>query len=101
MLPLVDMELDELRVATVCGFPSGAHQKEVKALEAARAIELGAHEVDMVVNLSAVKDGNWDAVYADIAAVREVMPRANGDRSEERRVGKERRRGGGRDCCRK
>lgn len=79
MLPLVDMELDELRVATVCGFPSGAHQKEVKALEAARAIELGAHEVDMVVNLSAVKDGNWDAVYADIAAVREVMPRANGD----------------------
>lgn len=61
---------DGLAVATVCGFPSGAHKSEVKAAEAAQSVAEGAAEVDMVVNLKLVKEGDFDAVRADIAAVR-------------------------------
>lgn len=59
-------------VATVCGFPSGAHHSEVKVAEAARSVRDGADEVDMVVNLADVVTGDWDAVEADIRAVREA-----------------------------
>lgn len=65
-----------LAVATVCGFPSGAHQSEVKAAEAARAVADGAGEVDMVVNLKLVKEGDFDGVREDIAAVRAACPGA-------------------------
>ncbi|MBO3128788.1 deoxyribose-phosphate aldolase [Dermatophilus congolensis] len=66
-------------VATVCGFPSGAHASEVKAAEAARSVADGADEVDMVVNLSLVKTGRFDEVEADIRAVRQACP-TEGDR---------------------
>ena len=59
-----------LPVCTVIGFPHGSATSAVKAFEAADAVENGAQELDMVVNLSAVKDARWDAVSADIAAVR-------------------------------
>lgn len=65
-----------LAVATVCGFPSGAHQSEVKAAEAARAVADGAGEVDMVVNLKLVKEGDFEGVREDIAAVRAACPGA-------------------------
>lgn len=71
-LPLVAP--GNLIVATVCGFPSGAHASAVKAEEAADAAAKGAAEIDMVVNLGAVKAGDFDAVEADIAAVREAAP---------------------------
>ena len=71
MLP-VTAELGEVKVATVCGFPSGNHSAEAKAFEAAESSRLGADEVDMVINLAMVKDGCWDDVAADIRAVREV-----------------------------
>ncbi|MBO3142208.1 deoxyribose-phosphate aldolase [Dermatophilus congolensis] len=61
-------------VATVCGFPSGAHASEVKAAEAARSVADGADEVDMVVNLSLVKTGRFDEVEDDIRAVRQACP---------------------------
>ena len=61
-----------LAVATVCGFPSGAHKSEVKATEARIAVENGADEVDMVVNLKLVKEADFDAVQADIQAVRDA-----------------------------
>lgn len=61
-------------VATVCGFPSGAHHSEVKAAEAARSVRDGADEVDMVVNLALVMTGDWAGVEADIRAVREACP---------------------------
>ena len=54
---------------TVCGFPLGAAQTPIKAREAGLAVEQGAAEVDMVLNLGALKDGNLDFVRADIAAV--------------------------------
>ncbi len=71
-LPLENAE--GLVVATVCGFPSGAHHSEVKAAEAARAVADGADEVDMVINLGEALAGNWAAVEADIAAVRAAVP---------------------------
>ena len=63
---------DDLHVATVCGFPSGAHATSVKAAEAADALAKGAEEIDMVVNLRLVKEGDVDAVEADIRGVREA-----------------------------
>jgi deoxyribose-phosphate aldolase len=61
-------------VATVCGFPSGAHHDAAKAAEAAASVEHGADEVDMVVDLGMVKAGEWAAVTAQIAAVRAAVP---------------------------
>lgn len=72
-LPLKFSLPEGLHLAAVCGFPSGAHLSEVKALEASKAVEAGATEIDMVVNLSALKNGNWDLVGSDILAVREAM----------------------------
>ena len=46
-----------VRLAVVCGFPSGAHRPEAKAHEAGLAVEQGADEIDMVVDLGAVKAG--------------------------------------------
>ncbi|SDI84698.1 deoxyribose-phosphate aldolase [Frankineae bacterium MT45] len=57
-------------LATVCGFPSGAHEAGVKAYEASASVQAGAGEIDMVVNLGLVKTQQWDAVTAEIAAVR-------------------------------
>ena len=71
MLPI---DSKGLHVATVCGFPSGAHASQVKAAEAARSIADGADEIDMVINLALAKAGRWDEVRADIAAVRSAIP---------------------------
>lgn len=62
----------EVRVATVVGFPSGAHRSDVKADEARAARADGADEIDMVVALGDVVAREWDAVRADIAAVRDA-----------------------------
>ncbi|ATG54164.1 deoxyribose-phosphate aldolase [Brachybacterium ginsengisoli] len=59
-------------VCTVVGFPSGAHLSAVKAAETAAAVADGADEIDMVLSLGAVRDGDWEAVRADIAAVVEA-----------------------------
>ena len=59
-------------IATVIGFPSGAHQPAVKAHEAEVAVDAGATELDMVVNLGLVKAGEWLATGDDISAVREA-----------------------------
>lgn len=56
-------------VCTVIGFPHGTHTKEVKAYETKNAILNGADEIDMVINVSAVKAGNRKEVYEDIKAV--------------------------------
>ena len=56
-------------VCTVIGFPLGASQSEVKAFETSNAIENGASEVDMVINIGALKDKNDDLVLSDIKSV--------------------------------
>ena len=63
---------DRLKICTVIGFPNGYMSTAVKAFEAAEAVKNGADEIDMVINLSMVKDGCWDNVAKDIKAVREA-----------------------------
>ena len=63
---------DKLPICTVIGFPNGYMTSAVKAFEAADAIKNGADEIDMVINLSMVKDGCWVDVANDIRAVREA-----------------------------
>jgi deoxyribose-phosphate aldolase len=53
----------------VVGFPLGAIPSESKAAEAAVAVRSGAKEIDMVINIGAAKDGDWDYVQKDIAAL--------------------------------
>ena len=60
---------DGLAVCTVVGFPSGAHASSVKAAEAALAVQQGATEVDMVIDLGRALAGEWAAVETDVAAV--------------------------------
>lgn len=73
MLP-VAVDLGGLKVATVCGFPSGKHTRATKASEAAEAVANGADEVDMVIDLGLVKAGDIAATTAEIAAVRTAAP---------------------------
>ncbi|USB34068.1 deoxyribose-phosphate aldolase [Paenibacillus sp. YPG26] len=61
-----------VKVCTVIGFPLGANTSAVKAFEAANAIENGAGEVDMVINIGALKDGDYELVKQDIKAVVEA-----------------------------
>lgn len=56
-------------VGTVVGFPLGAHTPEVKAMEARQALRDGATEIDMVLNIGALKSGDYDLVRKDIARV--------------------------------
>ncbi|MCD8501256.1 MAG: deoxyribose-phosphate aldolase [Bacillaceae bacterium] len=62
----------EVKVCTVIGFPLGANTPEVKAFETKNAIANGATEVDMVINIGALKDGNVNLVEQDIRAVVEA-----------------------------
>ena len=68
---LVARELKDSGVSTCCvvGFPLGAMLTEAKAYEARMAIEKGASEIDMVINIGAAKEGNWKLVEDDIKAV--------------------------------
>lgn len=68
---LVARELKDSGVSTCCvvGFPLGAMLTEAKAYEARLAIEKGASEIDMVINIGAAKEGNWKLVEDDIKAV--------------------------------
>lgn len=59
----------KVKVCTVIGFPLGATTSAVKAFETTNAIENGADEVDMVINIGALKDKNYDLVQSDIQAV--------------------------------
>ncbi|MEV0853125.1 deoxyribose-phosphate aldolase [Nocardia fluminea] len=61
-----------LVVATVAGFPSGKHHSLVKGAEARLAVDQGAHEVDMVIDVGAALAGDFNAVLADIITVREA-----------------------------
>ncbi len=66
----------EAKVCSVAGFPLGASTSETKAFEARRAIEDGAHEVDMVINVGALKASNEDQVKDDIVGVVEACHEA-------------------------
>jgi deoxyribose-phosphate aldolase len=74
MLPVRVPEGSGLKVAAVTGFPSGKHTSTVKAAEAAEAVAHGADEIDMVIDVGAAKAHAFDAVEADITAVRQAAP---------------------------
>lgn len=59
----------DVRVASVVGFPFGATLPEIKAMEARRVLRDGAREIDMVINIGALKSGQRDVVETDIAKV--------------------------------
>ncbi|WP_304944565.1 deoxyribose-phosphate aldolase [Vallitalea guaymasensis] len=59
----------DVKVCTVVGFPLGAVPTEVKAFETKLAIDHGANEIDMVINIGALKDKDYDYVYEDIKGV--------------------------------
>jgi deoxyribose-phosphate aldolase len=59
----------EVLTCTVVGFPLGANEPEIKAMEARRAIRNGAREIDMVINVGALKSGNDELVLRDIKSV--------------------------------
>ena len=63
-----------VKVATVAGFPSGKHTPAAKAFEAAESVRHGADEVDMVIDIGALKAGDAAHTQAEIAAVREAIP---------------------------
>ncbi|WP_211218590.1 deoxyribose-phosphate aldolase [Jonesia quinghaiensis] len=74
LLPVAVPAGADLKIATVVGFPSGAHKADAKAAETASAVRDGADEIDMVINLGAVKAGDWQLVEDDIRAVRDAAP---------------------------
>ena len=66
----------DVKICTVVGFPLGAMSTRAKALEAKIAVMDGADEVDMVINIGALKDKDYDVVLEDIKAVKEACGNA-------------------------
>jgi len=66
------LEDSKVKVCSTIGFPFGVSLPEVKAFEATKAMENGAEELDMVINLSALKSGDHELVKQDVAAVVDV-----------------------------
>jgi deoxyribose-phosphate aldolase len=71
-LAAVELAGTEVRVCTVVGFPLGANATETKVFETILAIEQGAREIDMVINIGELKSGNGAFVGGDIRAVAEA-----------------------------
>jgi len=65
------------KVCSTIGFPFGVTLSDIKALEAVKAVENGAEELDMVINSSALKSGDYEAVKRDVAAVVDVKRLSN------------------------
>lgn len=63
---------DNLSICTVIGFPNGYNTTEIKRLETIKAIEDGADEIDMVINIGALKDKNYDYVLNEIKELKEA-----------------------------
>jgi len=66
------LEGTDVKVCTVVGFPLGANLSAVKAFEAELSVKQGAQEIDMVINIGALKSGMLDLVQSDIQAVRDA-----------------------------
>lgn len=66
------LKATDVKVCTVIGFPLGANTPELKAFETSDAIQNGTNEIDMVINIGALKSRNFDLVERDIRAVVEA-----------------------------
>ncbi len=67
-----------VKVCTVVGFPLGASTMETKRFEAMKAMAEGAKEIDMVINLSAIKSGEWQYVLDDMSSLSQVVHQQGG-----------------------
>jgi len=78
MLPLATkvgpVSLGDVKLATVAGFPSGKHSAKIKAAEARQAVQHGADEVDMVLDIGLIHLGDRDSLAEQVAAVRIEVP---------------------------
>ena len=63
---------DKLAICTVIGFPNGYSTTAVKCFEASDAVDNGADEIDMVINIGWAKDAKWDELTAEIAAIKQA-----------------------------
>ena len=63
---------DQLKICTVIGFPNGYSTTAVKCFEAANAVQNGADEIDMVINIGWLKDKKYDDILAEIRAIKEA-----------------------------
>ena len=74
-VPLVAEELagSKVKACAVVGFPLGANASAIKAAETLSAVEAGAREIDMVINIGALKSRNRELVHDDVAAVAEAV----------------------------
>ena len=72
----VDKARGKIPVATVIGFPHGNSTTIAKCAEAADAVANGAGEIDMVANISWIKEGRWEAVEKDIREVKQACDKA-------------------------
>ncbi|MBQ8845331.1 MAG: deoxyribose-phosphate aldolase [Clostridia bacterium] len=63
---------DRLAICTVIGFPNGYSTKETKVFETRNAVENGADEIDMVINIGALKEKNYDYVLEEIQSIKEA-----------------------------
>ena len=61
---------ERLAICTVIGFPNGYSTTATKCFEASDAVDNGADEVDMVINIGHAKDGKWEEITAEIAAIK-------------------------------
>jgi deoxyribose-phosphate aldolase len=76
LVPVARRALDGtgVRLAAVCGFPSGAHQPVVKELEAGVAYEQGADEIDLVIDIGLALVGAWSSIEHEVGLVRSAAP---------------------------
>ena len=63
---------NEIKVVSVVGFPLGANSLPIKLAEAKQAIDDGADEIDFVINIAAVKDGNFDLIKSEFSKMRKI-----------------------------
>lgn len=78
-VPLVSKELEgtDVKVTSVIGFPLGQNTTEIKVLETKKSLENGADEIDMVINISALKDKKYEYVINDIKSIVNVLGENN------------------------
>ena len=67
-----NLKNSNVKVVTVVGFPLGANRPDVKAYETSKAIEDGADEIDMVINVTAIKNKDYEFVLNDIKTVKQA-----------------------------
>ena len=71
--PVKEAYGDKLTICTVIGFPLGYNTTATKVFEAKEAVKEGAAEIDMVINIGALKDGKYDLVQNEIAEIKKAV----------------------------